>query len=213
MQSLRSEAHRAIYAGQGSDPSLCLRSWKTIYGEPNCIAFGGLRVDDVVEAALLTVVQFTAVQAARSAEPQAAVQRDEARDALVRDLEAARYAADWAFRNMTRPIPRTASSLVSWRLAGIVLSPAWPSSRSGLPSMTRHSLGSTSHRSPSPYWPRTCRLSGQHRQRLRIREAMADLMTDRAGGGNSRPDIGPWGLAARQQRGSLAVLYVRRQRE
>jgi hypothetical protein len=98
MQSLRSEAHRAIYAGQGSDPSLCLRSWKTIYGEPNCIAFGGLRVDDVVEAALLTVVQFTAVQAARPAEPQAAVQRDEAREALVRDLEAARYAADWAFR-------------------------------------------------------------------------------------------------------------------
>ena len=70
--------------------------------------------------------------------------------------------------NMTRPIPRTASSLVSWRLAGIVLSPAWPSSRSGLPIMTpRHSLGSTSHRSPSPHWPRTCRLSGQHRGRIR----------------------------------------------
>ena len=54
-------------------------------GEPNCIAFGGLRVDDVVEAALLTVLQPAAVQAARAAEAQATVQRDEAREAMVRD--------------------------------------------------------------------------------------------------------------------------------
>jgi hypothetical protein len=38
------------------------------------------------------------VQAARAAEVQAAAQRDEAREAMVRDLEAARYAADRAFR-------------------------------------------------------------------------------------------------------------------
>ena len=75
----------------------CVRG-RLDYGEPNCIAFGGLRVDDVVEAALLTVLQPAAVQAARAAETQAAVQRDEAREAMVRDLEAARYAADRAFR-------------------------------------------------------------------------------------------------------------------
>ena len=68
------------------------------YGEPSCIAFGGLRVDDVVEAALLSVVQPAAVEAARAAEAQTTAQRDEAREALVRDLEAARYAADRAFR-------------------------------------------------------------------------------------------------------------------
>jgi DNA invertase Pin-like site-specific DNA recombinase len=67
-------------------------------GEPSCIAFGGLRVDDVVEAALLAVVQPAAIEAARQAEAQAATRRDDAREALLRDLEAARYAADRAFR-------------------------------------------------------------------------------------------------------------------
>src|SRR3954451_21875811 len=75
----------------------CVRG-RLDYGEPSCIAFGGLRVDDVVEAALLSVVQPAAVEAARAAEAQTTAQRDEAREALVRDLEAARYAADRAFR-------------------------------------------------------------------------------------------------------------------
>ena len=67
-------------------------------GEPACIAFGGLRVDDEVEQALLAVVQPAAVEAAVSAETQAVDRRDEVRDALARDLEAARYVADRAFR-------------------------------------------------------------------------------------------------------------------
>lgn len=67
-------------------------------GEPRCIAFGGLRVDDAIADALLTVVQPGAVAAAVEAEAQAADRRDQARDAMVRDLEAARYAADRAFR-------------------------------------------------------------------------------------------------------------------
>jgi DNA invertase Pin-like site-specific DNA recombinase len=75
----------------------CVRG-RLDYGEPSCIAFGGLRVDDVVEAALLSIVQPAAVEAARAAEAQTTAQRDEAREALVRDLEAARYAADRAFR-------------------------------------------------------------------------------------------------------------------
>src|SRR4051794_39537568 len=68
------------------------------YGEPSCIAFGGLRVDDAVEVALLALVRPAALQAAQAAEAQAAARRDEAREALSRDLEAARYAADRAFR-------------------------------------------------------------------------------------------------------------------
>ncbi|MGB3555711.1 MAG: recombinase family protein [Jannaschia sp.] len=75
----------------------CVRG-RMDYGEPSCIAFGGLRVDDTVEAALLAVVQPAAVQAARQAEGEMAGRRDEARAALCRDLEAARYAADRAFR-------------------------------------------------------------------------------------------------------------------
>jgi hypothetical protein len=75
----------------------CVRG-RIDYGEPNCIAFGGLRVDDVVEAALLSVVPPAAVEAARAAEAQSSARRDEAREAMVRDLEAARYAADRAFR-------------------------------------------------------------------------------------------------------------------
>jgi len=75
----------------------CVRG-RIDYGEQNCIAFGGLRVDDVVEAALLSVVQPGAIEAARAAEAQASTRRDEAREAMVRDLEAARHAADRAFR-------------------------------------------------------------------------------------------------------------------
>jgi DNA invertase Pin-like site-specific DNA recombinase len=75
----------------------CVRG-RLDYGEPSCIAFGGLRIDDVVEAALLSVVQPAAVEAARAAEAQTTARRDEAREAMVRDLEAARYAADRAFR-------------------------------------------------------------------------------------------------------------------
>jgi len=67
-------------------------------GEPRCIAFGGLRVDDAIEEALLRVVEPGAIAAATEAEAQAAGRHDQARDALMRDLEAARYSADRAFR-------------------------------------------------------------------------------------------------------------------
>jgi DNA invertase Pin-like site-specific DNA recombinase len=87
------------YTGAKSDiPRYACVRGRLDYGEPSCIAFGGLRVDDVVEAALLAVVQPAAIQAAQAAEAQAAARRDEAREALARDLEAARYTADRAFR-------------------------------------------------------------------------------------------------------------------
>src|ERR1700682_2358072 len=54
-------------------------------GEPRCIAFGGLRVDDAIEEALLRVVEPGAIAAAVEAEAQAASRRDQVRDALVRD--------------------------------------------------------------------------------------------------------------------------------
>jgi len=91
----------------------CVRG-RLDYGEPSCVAFGGLRVDDVVEAALLAVVQPAAIQAARDAEAQAAMRRDETREALLRDLEAARYAADRAFRQYDASDPE--NRLVSGEL-------------------------------------------------------------------------------------------------
>src|SRR5690606_37116910 len=66
--------------------------------EPRCIAFGGLRVDDAIEEALLGVVEPGAIAAAIEAEQNMASQRDQVQDALLRDLEAARYGADRAFR-------------------------------------------------------------------------------------------------------------------
>ena len=68
----------------------CIRG-RLDYGEPNCIGFGGLRVDDTVEAAVLAVIQ-------PAAETQTVARRDQARELMMRDLEAARYAAERAFR-------------------------------------------------------------------------------------------------------------------
>lgn len=74
-------------------------------GEPRCIAFGGLRVDDAIEEALLRVVEPGAIAAAAEAETQAASRRDQVREALLRDLEAARYHADRAFRQFDAADP------------------------------------------------------------------------------------------------------------
>ena len=48
----------------------CSRGWMDT-GEPRCIAFGGLRVDDAIEGALLGVVGPGAVVAASAAAKQA----------------------------------------------------------------------------------------------------------------------------------------------
>jgi hypothetical protein len=61
-------------------------------GGPHCIAFGGLRVDDAIEEALLGDAAGTA------AAKEAGERRDQVCDALSRNLEAARYAADRTFR-------------------------------------------------------------------------------------------------------------------
>jgi hypothetical protein len=83
-------------------------------GEPRCIAFGGLRVDDAIEDALLTVVGPGAISAAVAAEKEANQRRDQVRDALKRDLESARYATDRAFRQYDAADP--ANRLVAGEL-------------------------------------------------------------------------------------------------
>ena len=91
----------------------CSRGWLD-NGEPRCIAFGGLRADDAIEEALLGVVGPGAIAAATAAEKQATQRRDQVREALGRDLEAARYAADRAFRQYDAADP--ANRLVAGEL-------------------------------------------------------------------------------------------------
>jgi hypothetical protein len=91
----------------------CSRAWMD-NGAPHCIAFGGLRVDDAIENALLAVVGPGAIAAATAAEKEAGQRRDQVREALGRDLEAARYAADRAFRQYDAADP--ANRLVAGEL-------------------------------------------------------------------------------------------------
>ena len=65
---------------------------------------------DLVEAALLQVVGPAAITAAIAAEAEAAVRRDQVREALLRDLEAARSAADRAFRQYDAADPAMMST-------------------------------------------------------------------------------------------------------
>ncbi len=67
-------------------------------GDARCIAFGGTLVDKAIETVVLEAVEPGAIAAAIEAGTQEAAQRDEVAEALRRDLEAARYAVDRAFR-------------------------------------------------------------------------------------------------------------------
>ncbi len=91
----------------------CSRGWMD-NAEPRCIVFGGLRVDDAIEEALLSVVSPGAIAAATAAEEAADQRRDRVREALGRDLDAARYAADRAFRQYDAADP--ANRLVTGEL-------------------------------------------------------------------------------------------------
>lgn len=82
------------YTGRGHDMLRysCIRGWMD-QGEPRCIAFGGVAVDDEIGHQVLSVVAPAAMEAAVLASQQAQEQVDEVRAALERDLEAARYQA------------------------------------------------------------------------------------------------------------------------
>jgi DNA invertase Pin-like site-specific DNA recombinase len=87
------------YTGHGHDVLryACDRGWLDS-GEPRCIAFGGLRVDDAIAEQVLRVIEPGAIEAALQADHDEARRRDDILDALRCDLEAARYAAERARR-------------------------------------------------------------------------------------------------------------------
>src|SRR5260370_4638084 len=91
----------------------CGGGWRE-NGEQRCIGLGGLRVDGAIEDALLGVVGPGAIAAAVAAEQEGGQRRDQVRAAFLRDLEAARYTADRAFRQYDATDP--ANRLVAGEL-------------------------------------------------------------------------------------------------
>ena len=87
------------YTGNGHDVLryCCIRGLLD-NGEPRCIAFGGITVDQAIGREVLRVVQPAAIEASMLAHEERARQRDDVVEALDREREAARYAADRARR-------------------------------------------------------------------------------------------------------------------
>lgn len=75
----------------------CNRGWLD-NGESRCIAFGGITADEAIGQEVLRVVQPTAREAAIVASRDEARKQDEVAEALKRDLEAARYEAQRAWK-------------------------------------------------------------------------------------------------------------------
>ena len=93
----------------------CVRG-RLDYGEPSCIAFGGLRVDDVVEAApSYSRPRWRRRGPPRRRRPRSATKRARPWSATARQRVTRPTAPSGS---MTRPIPRTASSPASSRRAG-----------------------------------------------------------------------------------------------
>ena len=85
------------YTGRGHNVLryVCYRAWLD-NGEPPCIAFGGLPVDEAISREILRVVEPAAIKAAVMAAEDHSHQDDEVLAAWERDLQAARYAASRA---------------------------------------------------------------------------------------------------------------------
>jgi DNA invertase Pin-like site-specific DNA recombinase len=94
------------YTGSGHDVLRysCVRGWLD-NGEPRCIAFGGVSVDEAISKEVLRVVQPAAIEASVLAGEELDRQRDDILEALQRDLEAARYSAERAQRQFDASDP------------------------------------------------------------------------------------------------------------
>jgi hypothetical protein len=83
----------------------CHRGWLDS-GQPRCIAFGGMSVDETIAKEVLCVAQPVAVEAAILASEEETRKQDDVLDAWRRDLEAARYAAQRAQRQYDAADPQ-----------------------------------------------------------------------------------------------------------
>lgn len=100
--------HKLLVAYTGSEHDVlryhCRRGWLDT-GEPKCIGFAGLAVDEAVSKEILRVVQPAAIEAARLASADQSRQLDEVAAALQRDLQAARYSAQRAHKQFDQVDP------------------------------------------------------------------------------------------------------------
>lgn len=91
--------HKLLVNYTGSEHDVvryhCRRGWLD-KGEPTCIGFAGLAVDEAVTKEILRVVQPAAIEAATMASLEQSRRVDEVVAALQRDLQAARYSAQRA---------------------------------------------------------------------------------------------------------------------
>jgi DNA invertase Pin-like site-specific DNA recombinase len=133
----------------------CLRGLLD-HGEPRCVAFGDIPVDDAIAREVLRVVQPAAVEAAIVASEQAARQQDEVVAALQRDLEAARYAALRAQRQYDATDPEN-------RLVAGELEQRWNRALHRVQELEARIASHTAGRGPEPPPP--------------TREAFAELAT------------------------------------
>jgi Recombinase len=97
LSPLRAQADAEVLRRQARHPALQLQPGLDGQWRPSLHRLKRLRVDDAVENASLTVVGPGAIAAATAAEKEVCQRRDQVHEALGRDLEAARYAADRAF--------------------------------------------------------------------------------------------------------------------
>ncbi len=113
--------HVAYSGVKGNVPRYSCQGGNINHGAPRCISFGGLRVDDVIARELLSAIAPEGISAAiRAAE--IALQGDQTRkEALVLELEAARYQALLAERRYEASDPEnrlvTAELEARWNTA------------------------------------------------------------------------------------------------
>jgi DNA invertase Pin-like site-specific DNA recombinase len=96
-----------LYTGNHHDVLryACYRGWLDS-GQPRCIAFGGMIVNETIAKEVLCVVQPAAMEAAILASEEEARKQDDVLDMWRRDLEAARYAAQRAQRQYDAADPQ-----------------------------------------------------------------------------------------------------------
>jgi hypothetical protein len=110
------------YTGNGHDVLRysCMRGFLD-NGEPRCIAFGGVPVDEAIGREVLRVVQPAAIEASVLAHEERVRQQDDVLEALERDRQAATYSADRARRQYDAADPEnrlvTAELERRWNLA------------------------------------------------------------------------------------------------
>lgn len=90
--------HVAYSGTKGQVPRYYCRGALVNHGEPGCISFGGLRVDEAIEREVLRVLSPGAVEAAFKTSDQARQEIHEVCRALELELSQARYEADRAQR-------------------------------------------------------------------------------------------------------------------